>query len=559
MERIETDVVIVGGGATGAGVLRDCALRGFSAVLVEKDDLAAGTSGRNHGLLHSGGRYAVKDTEAAAECIAENRILKRIASHCVEETGGLFVSLPEDDPEYPDRLLAGCKKAGIPAKRIGTSEALRMEPNLNGDIRFAVKVPDATIDPFRLCAANVMDAMGRGGRCLTHCEVTGFLVEGARVAGVRAWDRRAKRDIEIRARVTVNASGIHGLKLCRTAGIELPMYPSKGSMVIIDYRVGNVVINRCRPASDGDIIVPGDTVSLIGTTSKKIPYEDIENLTVDDDEIEVLLADGEKLIPNVSKTRVLRAYCGVRPLVGAFGPADGREISRGIVLIDHSERDGMAGLVTITGGKLTTYRLMAQYATDLVAKKLQVEAPCTTSTQPLPGSEMKIPEKKAVKGFSGVPRSVVGATHFRHGDEVRRILSDDPDSYGLVCECEMVTTGEVDYTIKNQLVTDIIDLRRRTRLGMGPCQGALCAYRAAGILNETAGVSGEAAIGMLKGFMEERWKGIKPVLWGDALREMEFSHWIYAGLFGLADEPAPPKSPDEPVFDLIRLEKVEDE
>ncbi len=557
MNRLDTDVVIVGGGATGAGVFRDCLLRGLSAVLVERDDLASGTTGRNHGLLHSGARYAVKDTEAAAECIEENRVLKRIARHCVEETGGLFVTLPEDDPGHHEKLLAGCRKAGIPAKEIGVSEALRLEPNLNGGIRAAIRVPDATIDPFRLAAANVMDAVSRGGKCLTRAEVTEVILDGSRAAGVRVWDKRGGDIMEIRAKVTVNATGVHGQHLCDMAGIVLPMVPSKGSMVIIDYRVGNVVINRCRPPADGDIIVPGDTVSLIGTTSRTIPYEAIDDLTVDDDEIEVLLADGEKLIPNVSRTRVLRAYCGVRPLVGAGGPREGREISRGIVLIDHGERDGLAGFVTITGGKLTTYRLMAEYATDLVASKLRVSTPCETHRLPLPGSEEKLPEKKIVKSFSGVSRSVVGATHFRHGGNVRRILSEDPDSYGLVCECEMVTTGEVDYAVKNQLVTDLVDLRRRTRLGMGPCQGALCAYRAAGILAGTAGASGGDAETMLRDFLEERWKGVKPVLWGDALREMEFSHWIYAGLLGL-DQKDPEGDEDEIVYDYVRLFEPDD-
>uniref|UniRef100_UPI001EEC8162 FAD-dependent oxidoreductase n=1 Tax=Vibrio vulnificus TaxID=672 RepID=UPI001EEC8162 len=93
----ETEVVIIGGGATGTGIMRDCSLRGISCILLEKDDIASGTSGRNHGLLHSGARYAVTDSESARECIQENNILKNIARHCVEQTSGLFITLPEDD------------------------------------------------------------------------------------------------------------------------------------------------------------------------------------------------------------------------------------------------------------------------------------------------------------------------------------------------------------------------------------------------------------------------------------------------------------------------------
>ena len=107
---VKADVLVIGGGATGAGVAWDAALRGFDVVLVERGDLAEGTSGRFHGLLHSGGRYAVKDPDAAVECIEENVILRRIAADCIEDTGGLFVTTPDDDPAYGDDFLAGCAR-----------------------------------------------------------------------------------------------------------------------------------------------------------------------------------------------------------------------------------------------------------------------------------------------------------------------------------------------------------------------------------------------------------------------------------------------------------------
>ncbi len=536
MRTIETDVIIIGGGATGAGTVRDLSLRGIRAVLVEKDDIAFGTTGRNHGLLHSGARYAVNDLESARECISENRILKKIAAHCIEDTGGLFVTLPEDERTYHDRLLEGCRQAGIKADDISAREAFAIEPNLNRSIIRAIKVPDGTIDPFRLAASNVLDAVEHGALILTHTRVTGVIVEGTRIAGVTC-EKDPGELINIRGRLVINAAGVWGQHICSLAGIELAMYPSKGSMVIIDYRINGVVVNRCRKPSDGDIIVPGDTVSLIGTTSKKIDYDKIEYLNVDDDEIEVLLRDGEKLIPNLSRTRVLRAYCGVRPLVDTPGKqAGGRSISRGIVLIDHEERDGLEGLLTIAGGKLMTYRLMAEMASDMTCLKLGIKAECSTHKQPLPGSETKISPKKHIRAFTGIPESVVGSTLYRHGQRVRNILKKDKKNYRIICECEMVTEGEVEYALKNLNVKDIVDLRRRTRIGMGPCQGELCAYRAAGLFKELGpGNQSVKSSQLLRDFLEERWKGIKPVLWGDSLREAEFTYWIYQGLFGLGD------------------------
>ena len=108
----KTQVVIIGGGATGAGLLWDLSLRGVSAVLLEKKDLANGATGRCHGLLHSGGRYVVKDAEAAKECISENMILKKVAAPCIHDTGGLFVHLKEDDPKYVDDWSSGGSRLG---------------------------------------------------------------------------------------------------------------------------------------------------------------------------------------------------------------------------------------------------------------------------------------------------------------------------------------------------------------------------------------------------------------------------------------------------------------
>lgn len=156
--RLDSEVIIIGGGATGAGIARDCARRGLRTLLIERHDIATGATGRNHGLLHSGARYAVTDNESARECISENRILRRIARHCIEPAGGLFITLPEDDLAYQQTFIAACQQAGIEATPLSAQEALRREPAVNPALLGAVQVPDGTIDPFRLTAANMLDA-----------------------------------------------------------------------------------------------------------------------------------------------------------------------------------------------------------------------------------------------------------------------------------------------------------------------------------------------------------------------------------------------------------------
>jgi len=164
----QIDVLIIGGGATGAGLLRDLARRGLRGLIVEKGDRASGTSGRYHGLLHSGARYIAKDIQAARECIAENRILRRIAPGCIEDTGGVFVATPDDPDDYVAAFGARCDAAGVPCDDVVLADLFRREPALNRRIRKAFRVPDASLEPWQLVEANLADARTRGSLALAY-------------------------------------------------------------------------------------------------------------------------------------------------------------------------------------------------------------------------------------------------------------------------------------------------------------------------------------------------------------------------------------------------------
>lgn len=527
----EYDVIVIGGGATGAGTARDCAMRGLKTVLVERLDFTAGATGRNHGLLHSGARYARTDPESAAECIRENMILRRIARHCVDDTGGLFVTLPEDSLDYQDAFVADCRKAGIEAEVLDPEKAVSMEPAVNPAIIGAVKVPDGAIDPFRLTTANVLDARLHGADIITYHEVTGFVKDGDRITGVRLKSHVNGEESVIYGRVTVNACGIWGHHVAELAGVKVDMYPAKGALLIFGHRVNNMVINRCRKPADADILVPGDTICVIGTTSTRIPFDDIDKMEVTPGEVDLLLREGIKLSPKLATTRILRAYAGVRPLVADDSDPTGRSISRGIVCLDHAKRDGIDGFITITGGKLMTYRLMAEEATDLVCRKLGVDRPCETAVIPLPGSEADHKDEKRRQHIIELSTEQKAAEG-RHGSWTGRIESKSDADDALVCECEQVSVAEVNYAIEELHVHNLINLRRRTRLGMGTCQGALCACRGAGLL-ERHDKCTKRSLDDLAAFMDERWHGMFPVCWGETLCEVQFSSWIYQGVLGL--------------------------
>lgn len=534
--RKEYDVIVIGGGATGAGTARDCAMRGLSTILIERLDFTAGASGRNHGLLHSGARYAHTDPESAAECIKENIILKRVARHCVEETGGLFVTLPEDGLDYQNAFVDDCRRAGIDAELLEPAEAIRLEPAVNPDIIGAVKVPDGSIDPFRLVTANVLAAQLNGADVLTYHEVTGFVKDGTRICGVELKSRRNGERSTVYGRVVINACGIWGHHVAELAGVKIAMYPAKGSLLIFGHRVNHMVLNRCRKPGDADILVPGDTISVIGTTSTRIPFDEIDRMEVTTGEVDLLLREGVKLSPMLAWTRVLRAYAGVRPLVASDHDPSGRSISRGIVCLDHETRDGLSGFITITGGKLMTYRLMAQDATDMACRKLGVDRPCRTAEVPLPGSEpdARDEERKAhIIELSTEMKAAEG----RHGSWTGKIAAGNDADDALVCECEQVSVAECNYAIEELHVNNLINLRRRTRLGMGTCQGELCACRGAGILERHHKCT-KRALDDLASFMAERWHGMYPVCWGETLVEAQFTSWLYQGVCGLEKEPA---------------------
>ncbi|WP_136799401.1 anaerobic glycerol-3-phosphate dehydrogenase subunit A [Desulfosediminicola ganghwensis] len=532
----EYDVIIIGGGATGAGTARDCAMRGLKVLLVERHDLATGATGRNHGLMHSGARYAVTDHESASECIKENMILRRIASHCVEENDGLFITLPDDELSFQSLFVQSCQKAGIKAEIIDPDFARRIEPSVNPDLIGAVRVPDGSIDPFRLTLSNVLDAKIHNADLLTHHEVTGIIRQGDRVTGVELMNHQANEKVSYYGKVIVNASGIWGQHVAGLAGVTVNMFPAKGSLLIFGHRVNKMILNRCRKPANADILVPGDTICLIGTTSERIPYDEIDNMYISTADVDELIREGEKLAPSLATTRILRAYAGVRPLVAADNDPSGRSISRGIVLLDHKERDGLSGFITITGGKLMTYRLMAEWATDLVCRKLAVDTPCETAEKPLPGSDkddfsVKSATRKIYSGLRVVHRSAQD----RHGSLAPNIASRDEVDDAMVCECEGVSIGEVKYAIKDLHVHNLKDLRRRTRVGMGTCQGELCACRAAGLLGEALEDAGRAKDD-LANFLQERWKGMHPIAWGEAINEAQFTSWIYEGIYGLKAE-----------------------
>ena len=379
---IRTDVLVVGGGATGAGTARDLALRGLDVVLVDRGGLAAGASSRSHGLCHSGARYAESDPAGAAECLRERRILGDIAGACVRDTGGLFVELEADDPDYFAAKRDACEAVGIPTTVLEGEEARAEVPDLSPNVRRALSVPDAAIYPSRLVAANAADAEANGARILTHAPVEDVRVEDGRIPSVAIGGRV---DDVVEPTFVVNAAGAWAGRVAATAGVDLEMRPTRGAMVSVRYGGLGPVLNRCREPADGDIIVPHDDEVVLGTTS--VAVDDPDDYERSERELERIREECARMLPPVTDAERVRSWWGVRPLYAPDeATRDSRGISRGFVLLSH-DADGVANMASIVGGKLTTYRAMAEATADLVCDRLGVDEPCVTADRRLPGAD----------------------------------------------------------------------------------------------------------------------------------------------------------------------------
>jgi glycerol-3-phosphate dehydrogenase len=192
-------------------------------------------------------------------------------------------------------------------------------------------------------------------------------------------------------------------------------------------------------------------------------------------------------------------------------------VSRSHTLLDHAELDGVEGFLTITGGKTTTFRLMAEVTVDAVCEKLGVKRACRTHEEVLPGSE--------------------DGRYYRLG---ARLAAREPvpRSEQIVCECELITRRNLAKAIDRRATSNLDDIRRTLRLGMGPCQGGFCIYRATGILHARRRLGHAEANTALLRFLQERWKGVYPVLYGDQLRQARLDDWLFQGVLDVEHLPA---------------------
>jgi glycerol-3-phosphate dehydrogenase len=530
LERDDFDLAVVGGGITGAGVALDAASRGYSVALLERDDYASGTSSRSSKLIHGGLRYLQKfDLGLVREALLERSLMVQLAPHLVRP---LPLLVPSFEGKRPDRLMGvGLNMYDVMSWRrsrdrrskdegeedwsperhriVDGAEALELVPALAArEPTAAYLFYDCQTDDARLVLTVLGEAERFGTVCANGCEVTGLVERAGRAAGVLVRDAEAGGEFEVSAANVVNATGVWADRL-RPDELygeeEVPrIRPSRGTHLTLARETLPVDAGAIVPADSRTIFVlPWLGRTLIGTTDND--YEGpLDHIPPSEDDIEYLLgAINDFFSSSLGAGDLTGAYAGVRPLISSGDPRKSVDISRKAELYETS-----SGLVTITGGKLTTWRRMAKLAVDRVVEREGREAPCRTHEIPL-GMPEDPGELPRVEGIDDDGREHLASRYGHAAIDVLALAQGSPELARPICAGSPDIAAEVAFAARREQARSLADvLLRRTRLGLTSAR-ELCRPGADGPERAARALGGELGWGDDRVARElERWREV---------------------------------------------------
>jgi glycerol-3-phosphate dehydrogenase len=535
------DLLVIGGGINGCGILRDAAMRGLKCILLEKNDFGAETTAASSQMIHGGARYLFSDRKTTHLSSLDSGYIQKIAPHLLFRIPFIvpvlkkekwpmwghhfYMELMETFFENYDHFSA--MKNGLPHTRLDAAGALAVEPDLSEGVIGAITFDEWGIDTNRLCIANILSAKQAGGEARNHIEVTRILKEGGRVVGVQTRDLITGEPGEFRGKLTVNATGPWADRLARMGGCRVPLRPSKGVHVAFDRRLSNYAV--LAKAIDGRSIflMPYQNISFIGTTDDDY-FGDPGDIPILEDEVQYLLEGISHVFPRIREARITQAWAGIRPTLYQRGPNE-EDLSRNHKVFDHELSEATAGFLSIAGGKLASYRMMSEELVDLVVKKLRKGGECRTHLVPLPGAERKVAAQDLAKQFD-VPLMAAHRLVYRYGGrayEVLELTREKSSFRNMICSCDPVTEAELRFAVRFEGARTLEDLKRRTRATLGPCQGMRCFLGAAQVLGEELGLKPKQIWEQVRLSQEKRWKEKVPVLRGIGVQQEELMAQLY--------------------------------
>jgi glycerol-3-phosphate dehydrogenase len=523
------DLAIIGGGINGAGIARDAALRGLSVALFEREDWGAGTTGASTRMIHGGVRYLLYDVPTTRVSSVDAGLIRGIAPHLTWRIPFLWPLYPGNRfmREATEAFLAAYDvharhKGGLRHARLSADEARSLEPGLADDVLGALTLDEWGCDVYRLAALNALDAKERGASIHPHTEVTALLRSGSDVRGVRVRDGLTGDTRDVEARIVINAAGPWVPSLAQHADVHVPMRPGKGIHITFERRVGNYGLILEGVDGRTMFLVPHGAETIVGTTDDEY-YGDpsFVDLQITRDEIEYVIEATARALPQVREWRPLRAWAGVRNTVFEWG-VNSDDLSRRHETIDHATRDGVAGLLSVVGGKLAAYRIQAEETVDAALRQLGREhVACRTGTVPLPGGA-PAPDFLGLAASIPLPPAALERVWRRVGDRIHRVFdAATADDLAPVCRAEAVTRAEIRYAVEVEGCRTLEDLFRHTHVAAGGCDGLDCAAPAAHIMMELLGWGASRTHAELRALRDVRWTQRRPILRGAQLAQEE--------------------------------------
>jgi glycerol-3-phosphate dehydrogenase len=306
----------------------------------------------------------------------------------------------------------------------------------------------------------------------------------------------------------VNAAGPWVPEVGEMAGVRVELRPAKGIHIVYPHRISNFSITAESVDGRDLLMVAHAGMTLLGTTDDDF-YGDLDSVEVVEDEVDYLLQGFERVFPAIRQYRPVRTTTGVRPTLFRWRKYED-ELSRRYEVIDHTA-GGADGLITIAGGKLSMYRLMAEETSDAVCRKLAHQAACTTASRPLPGNESDVAPVDELSSRCGIPGLAVIKLQSRHGSDAEKVLDEGATSR-ILCRCEPVTEAELIYAARHEQVRTLADAFRRVGVAAGPCAGAACILRAAEVVGRELDWSASQRFDAAREFVRGAWLGRAPVL-----------------------------------------------
>jgi len=478
------DLIVIGGGIIGCGIARDAAMRGITTLLLEKEDFSYGTTSRSSRLIHGGLRYLRQlEFRLVRQDMREREVLLRIAPHLVHPLpfiipvarsvdrvalpiGMLFYDLISLDKSMPWHL------------RLSRRETLELEPGLDikgltgSYLYYDCQVPFAE----RLCLETALSAAENGAQVLNHARVTGILGQGETVYGVEIQDTLTGEKYQAKGKLVVNAAGpwVDTITALLGTGSEPLIRRTKGIHLLVPRLSRHAVV--CFAQSDGRLffVIPWQGYSLIGTTDTDY-FGDCDAVYAEAADVTYLVSETQRTFPSLKKEDIWYTTAGIRALAGDHS-RKASDITRAHKIVDHEQKHGISGFISVLGGKITGYRAIAEEVVDLVCRKLKVKTACRTAETPLPGAPKVTEEKiKQTAQESNLPGETVSHLAALYGSRFLQIVSlatSSEQARQRICPHCSDILAQVEYSVKQEAALTLGDfLLRRSDIGLAPCQG----------------------------------------------------------------------------------------